>query len=158
VRRGRAGGGGVVNGRRRSAEWFRRSDLARIFGVPRAAVQGWIDRGLLRVGRAGGKVVARRSEVARFAVAAGRLEALARLPPYDWEYATRKGAVLARDRACVYCGRPLDVASVTVDHLVPRSRGGDDSEANLAAACKPCNRAKADRLPLEFILERLGYP
>lgn len=53
--------------------------------------------------------------------------------------------VLKRDRhKCGYCGRgdlPL-----TVDHIIPRARGGENSWENLVAACWPCNNRKGDRL------------
>ncbi|GAB7193627.1 HNH endonuclease [Kineococcus sp. NUM-3379] len=55
-------------------------------------------------------------------------------------------AVLERDRhTCVYCG----ARARTVDHLLPRSRGGPDTWENLAACCEACNTAKADRTPQE---------
>ena len=60
---------------------------------------------------------------------------------------TRK-AVLARDAyTCQYCGR--EAAGLTVDHVVPRSRGGPQAWDNIVAACAPCNRKKGNRLPRE---------
>jgi len=54
---------------------------------------------------------------------------------------TRKG-VLARDgHRCVYCG----AAATSLDHVVPRSRGGTHTWDNLVAACGRCNHLKADR-------------
>ena len=54
---------------------------------------------------------------------------------------TRKG-VLARDNhRCVYCG----AAATSLDHVVPRSRGGPHVWENVVAACGRCNHAKADR-------------
>ncbi len=48
-----------------------------------------------------------------------------------------------RDRfRCAYCGSKAD----TVDHVVPRSRGGDHTWENCVAACSTCNHRKADRL------------
>ena len=60
---------------------------------------------------------------------------------------TRK-AVLARDSwTCQYCGagRP----GLTVDHVIPRSRGGQSVWENIVAACASCNRRKGNRLPKE---------
>src|ERR671919_2453760 len=58
---------------------------------------------------------------------------------------TRK-AVLARDGwTCQYCGS--DKHSLTVDHVIPRSRGGDSVWENIVASCAPCNRKKGNRLP-----------
>ncbi|HEY8467915.1 MAG TPA: HNH endonuclease [Solirubrobacterales bacterium] len=60
---------------------------------------------------------------------------------------TRK-AVLARDSyTCQYCGR--ESTGLTVDHVVPRSRGGTSAWDNIVAACAPCNRRKGNRLPDE---------
>ena len=60
---------------------------------------------------------------------------------------TRK-AVLARDAyTCQYCGR--ESHGLTVDHVIPRSRGGTSAWDNIVAACAPCNRRKGNRLPTE---------
>ena len=60
---------------------------------------------------------------------------------------TRK-AVLARDAyICQYCGR--EASGLTVDHVIPRSRGGESVWENIVASCAPCNRKKGNRLPRE---------
>lgn len=54
---------------------------------------------------------------------------------------TRRG-VLLRDRGrCVYCG----ATATSLDHVVPRSRGGKHTWENVVAACRRCNHTKADR-------------
>ncbi|HEX2016882.1 MAG TPA: HNH endonuclease [Solirubrobacteraceae bacterium] len=54
-------------------------------------------------------------------------------------------AVFARDGwACQYCGA---ASNLTVDHVIPRSKGGASSWENIVASCAPCNRRKGDRLP-----------
>lgn len=54
--------------------------------------------------------------------------------------------VLDRDqRRCGYCGH----RATTVDHIVPRSRGGADTWCNTIAACNSCNQRKRDRTPAE---------
>jgi 5-methylcytosine-specific restriction endonuclease McrA len=59
---------------------------------------------------------------------------------------TRRG-VLRRDaHRCAYCGR----AASTIDHIVPRSRGGSDTWSNLVACCLRCNGVKGDRTPDEM--------
>jgi 5-methylcytosine-specific restriction endonuclease McrA len=61
---------------------------------------------------------------------------------------TRK-AVLARDGwTCQYCGSSK--YSLTVDHVIPRSRGGESVWENIVASCAPCNRKKGNRLPQEI--------
>ena len=54
-------------------------------------------------------------------------------------------AVFARDNwTCQYCGAKT---TLTVDHVLPRSKGGPSSWDNIVASCAPCNRRKADHLP-----------
>jgi 5-methylcytosine-specific restriction endonuclease McrA len=66
--------------------------------------------------------------------------------PRRREAAVSRRAVFARDEyRCQYCGSRAD----SIDHVVPRSRGGLDVWDNLAAACRPCNTAKRDRTPDE---------
>ena len=61
---------------------------------------------------------------------------------------TRK-AVLARDGwICQYCG--CDKPGLTVDHVIPRSRGGESIWENIVAACAACNRRKGARMPHEI--------
>jgi 5-methylcytosine-specific restriction endonuclease McrA len=54
-------------------------------------------------------------------------------------------AVFARDNwTCQYCGSRRNL---TVDHVIPRSKGGGSTWDNIVASCAPCNRRKADHLP-----------
>lgn len=70
-----------------------------------------------------------------------RLTRFVRVPHRPSVPLTRKG-VLARDRGrCMYCG----AAATSLDHVVPRSRGGLHAWENVVAACGRCNHAKADR-------------
>ena len=56
--------------------------------------------------------------------------------------------VFARDRhTCQYCGRVA--GDLTLDHVMPRHRGGGHTWENLVAACKPCNHRKGGRTPDE---------
>ncbi|GIM94502.1 HNH endonuclease [Paractinoplanes toevensis] len=57
-----------------------------------------------------------------------------------------RAGVLARDhRACAYCG----AAASTIDHVLPRSRGGANEWTNTVAACGRCNNRKGNRTPSE---------
>lgn len=62
--------------------------------------------------------------------------------------AGQRKRILARDGdRCVECGAPnggTRETALTMDHIVPRSRGGLTTDENLQALCKPCNEAKAD--------------
>jgi 5-methylcytosine-specific restriction endonuclease McrA len=69
---------------------------------------------------------------------------------------TRK-AVLARDAyTCQYCGR--EAGGLTVDHVIPRSRGGTSEWDNIVASCAPCNRKKGNRLPREAQMHPANRP
>src|SRR5829696_5730823 len=62
--------------------------------------------------------------------------------PYRRSVPMTRAGVLRRDaRRCAYCGKRAD----TIDHVVPRSRGGPHSWDNCVAACRACNSRKADR-------------
>jgi 5-methylcytosine-specific restriction endonuclease McrA len=57
-------------------------------------------------------------------------------------------ALFARDGwRCVYCG--TSGGRLTLDHVIPRSRGGDSTWENVVTSCSPCNLRKGDRLPHE---------
>lgn len=47
---------------------------------------------------------------------------------------------------------------MTIDHIIPRQKGGNDSWANLVAACIPCNRKKKNRTPKESGMNLLRRP
>jgi hypothetical protein len=50
---------------------------------------------------------------------------------------------------CQYCGETFSPNRLTVEHVVPESKGGQSSWENTVAACKPCNNRKANRTPSE---------
>ena len=51
---------------------------------------------------------------------------------------------------CLYCNTKLTAKELTIDHIVPRSRGGGDTWENWATACKKCNGEKSDLDVLEW--------
>jgi len=59
---------------------------------------------------------------------------------------------------CQYCGDHYPRSRLTLDHIVPASRGGDDSWENLVVACHTCNVRKADRTPDEAHMPLLRPP
>ena len=59
---------------------------------------------------------------------------------------------------CQYTGRELRPDEGSIDHILPRSRGGEDTWENCVWACKQVNGRKADRLPAEAGLELLKQP
>lgn len=94
-----------------------------------------VDRGYLQIEDRGIRVVGVRVYPERY----GDIET-------RWSKANY-AAVFERDgKRCRYCG---STDSPTVDHVLPRSRGGGDELANLVAACRSCNCRKKDRTPDE---------
>src|SRR5438128_5575179 len=66
-------------------------------------------------------------------------------------------ALFARDGwRCVYCG--TSTGRLTLDHVVPRSRGGESVWENVVTSCAPCNLRKGDRLPHEVHMELRHTP
>ncbi|NPA95733.1 MAG: HNH endonuclease [Thermodesulfobacteria bacterium] len=50
---------------------------------------------------------------------------------------------------CYYCGKVVGPSNLTMDHLIPLSRGGKSIRANLVPACKECNNKKKSSLAFE---------
>jgi 5-methylcytosine-specific restriction endonuclease McrA len=51
---------------------------------------------------------------------------------------------------CHYCGRPFPAKELTMDHIIPVARGGKSTKGNIVTACKECNNAKKQLLPIEW--------
>ncbi len=71
-----------------------------------------------------------------------------------WQQKTAAGT-------CYYCGRKVGYAGLTMDHIIPLSRGGRSTKDNLVPCCKECNNRKKGSLPVEWeeyleSLERSG--
>ena len=74
-----------------------------------------------------------------------RLRYMVKAPRQRRAVLSRRAVFARDDYQCQYCGTHAD----SIDHIVPRSRGGHHSWENLVAACKPCNLSKRDRTPEE---------
>jgi 5-methylcytosine-specific restriction endonuclease McrA len=57
----------------------------------------------------------------------------------------------AQHGLCHYCALPTPMENFTLDHVIPRSRGGPNTLANKVGACRACNSAKADMNLQEFV-------
>lgn len=67
--------------------------------------------------------------------------------------------IMARDgNRCQYCGRKLSASQLSIDHVVPKSRGGKSSWLNVVTACNPCNTRKGGRVPAEASMRLLSAP
>ena len=62
-----------------------------------------------------------------------------------------KNNVFLRDNfTCAYCGNIFDKSKLTIDHIIPKSRGGKSSYLNCITACKRCNLEKGNREVRDF--------
>lgn len=67
--------------------------------------------------------------------------------PFRRAILSRKNIIQRDGRRCAYCGR--NDIPLTVDHIIPKAKGGTDSWDNLVCACFVCNNKKGDRTPEE---------
>jgi 5-methylcytosine-specific restriction endonuclease McrA len=75
--------------------------------------------------------------------------------PHRWRPPLNRRSVFARDdHCCQYCGGPAE----SIDHVIPRSRGGSHTWENVVAACRPCNIRKRDRLLGETSMRLMRRP
>jgi 5-methylcytosine-specific restriction endonuclease McrA len=66
----------------------------------------------------------------------------------------RTAAIVERDGAhCVWCGRRPWPRDLTLEHILPRSRGGHGTPENLTPACRRCNRARRSRPVAAYVRE-----
>lgn len=61
------------------------------------------------------------------------------------------------DCTCAYCGETYDINELTLDHVKPRSSGGEDLASNLLPACRRCNQDKGSKHWQTFIRQQIGY-
>ena len=67
--------------------------------------------------------------------------------------------IFERDQCtCQYCAKKFSKSDFTIDHVMPRSRGGRDTWENLVLACVRCNIKKGNRTPLEAHMPLLKEP
>lgn len=67
--------------------------------------------------------------------------------------------VMTRDEfTCCYCNERKPIRMLSMDHVLPRSKGGDTSWGNIVTACTRCNQQKADRTPDEAGMTLLRTP
>ena len=59
---------------------------------------------------------------------------------------TRKNILTRDEYQCQYCGNHFRESDLTIDHVIPRSKGGKNEWDNVVAACRACNQLKSDHL------------
>lgn len=69
---------------------------------------------------------------------------------------TRANILLRDEETCQYCGKRL--RDLTLDHVIPRSRGGQSTWENLVASCRACNGRKGSRLLKEANMRLIRQP
>mgnify|MGYP005995001323 FL=1 len=75
------------------------------------------------------------------------------------EIAPTKKNIIWRDGAqCQYCAQYSNARDMTVDHIIPKSRGGRNTWLNLAACCSACNQKKGARTPEEAGMKLIKEP
>jgi 5-methylcytosine-specific restriction endonuclease McrA len=70
----------------------------------------------------------------------------------------RSNIILRDDSKCQYCAKHFPTEQLTLDHVVPKSRGGLNTWTNLVAACKKCNQKKGCKTPAEANMYPLKEP
>lgn len=78
--------------------------------------------------------------------------------PHQTRALSRKNILLRDRNTCQYCGVVLSSSDLTLDHVIPRSRGGVSTWENLVACCHPCNHRKGNHLLGEINMHLLREP
>ena len=71
---------------------------------------------------------------------------------------TRQNIIWRDKNVCQYCGNDFKTSELTVDHVLPKSRGGKNTWKNLVAACVPCNQKKGAKTAVEADMHPIRKP
>jgi len=75
--------------------------------------------------------------------------------PHSAVVLSRKNIYLRDNHTCQYCGKN---GPLTIDHVMPKSRGGEDTWSNVVVSCVRCNNKKGDRTPEEIGMKLKTMP
>ncbi|MEE9234256.1 MAG: HNH endonuclease [Candidatus Acidoferrales bacterium] len=78
--------------------------------------------------------------------------------PFQSRALSRRNILLRDRNSCQYCGEVFPSGELTLDHVLPRSKGGTTSWDNLVASCHRCNNIKGDQTPEEAGLTLIRRP
>ena len=78
--------------------------------------------------------------------------------PFERKSLSRKNILLRDHNTCQYCGKVFNPSELTLDHVLPKSRGGSSNWDNLVACCKRCNNRKGSHLPEEAGMKLIKRP
>ena len=73
-------------------------------------------------------------------------------------HCNRKNVAWRDNNVCQYCAKKFKFKDITMDHVIPKSRGGGKTWMNIVAACKKCNNDKNDRTPEEACMPLVRQP
>jgi len=86
-----------------------------------------------------------------------RLFSYSKYPRHDLKF-NRHNIIIRDNGQCQYCGKKLPASELSIDHILPRSRGGVYSWENVVASCHRCNTRKGGKLPQEAGMKLLKKP
>ena len=78
--------------------------------------------------------------------------------PIRLQVVTRKNIYMRDNHTCQYCGEKLKAIDLTLDHILPKSRGGRSDWQNMVTCCRRCNFQKDDRTPEEWGVKLIHRP
>lgn len=78
--------------------------------------------------------------------------------PYERKELSRKNILLRDGYCCLYCGRKMPASELTIDHVIPRAKGGRTSWDNVVTCCRRCNTRKGNQTPDEAGMTLLKHP
>ena len=118
-------------------------------------------RAVVLLWRGKAEVIENNSDTMRSASLSVRVPSVIRLiyyikRPYIQRRLSRREVFIRDDHTCQYCGQ--QTRELTIDHVVPRFRGGAHVWENLVSACKSCNQRKAGRSPKSAGMKLLRQP
>ncbi len=73
-------------------------------------------------------------------------------------HCNRKNVAWRDNNVCQYCGNKFRFKDITMDHIIPKSRGGEKTWMNIVAACKKCNNDKNNKTPAEANMPLIKKP
>jgi 5-methylcytosine-specific restriction endonuclease McrA len=77
---------------------------------------------------------------------------------FSYVSCTRANVLLRDQHKCQYCAKRFQSEKLTLDHVIPKSRGGINTWENLVTACKKCNQKKANQTPAEAHMPPIRPP
>ena len=80
------------------------------------------------------------------------------MPDARWKRRRRLHLGNREEWKCFYCDAELDFETLTIDHIIPRSKGGSNRADNMVASCRKCNNKKGSRDPIAFLRQKMDLP